>query len=530
MKHAFKITIGKYIALSLLICMSFFAVSTTTFAEDKLTPSQELTKNQSKVVDSLINNVFKTQNDLTNLRQERNERDSLITIQSFGRELSATETERLNTLQGKDLDTRISSLETQLTSQVSDANKAIDNQVTQAKITNTNTTKPALDTSLKAEGFDEEKASNAFFENQKVIEAQRLAEDDKNNLELQRLQNQIDSKIDPIQSQLDTTRDELTNTENSIKDINNTIEQKKNDLKTAAPEDQAKISQEIAQAEKTKGDLLERKETIEKKEDNLEQELQTAQSDLENTIQEKDQLERDIKTEEAKREVTDRKAERDFVQSELNNTVMSEAQRRNKEIELETKDAQLNASVQKLEVRNIQTEIEELEQKLEKEKEAVAKSEACKGGINTASCKEAFKKLEPLENSILDKEKSLQSALGKFADAQGEVFKSMQKSVARETFDLSSIAFEEVGRKAAPGEGVRGLILDVIRYAVISVGLVAILGISIGGIMLIVAAGDENIIQNAKTTLFHSIIGLVFVILSYAIVATVQSVVYGIAS
>jgi hypothetical protein len=66
----------------------------------------------------------------------------------------------------------------------------------------------------------------------------------------------------------------------------------------------------------------------------------------------------------------------------------------------------------------------------------------------------------------------------------------------------------------------------VIDLLVKMVGLVALVFLVIGGFRLVAAAGNDNEIQKAKTMITYSIIGLVFTLLAYLIVAFVQGILY----
>jgi hypothetical protein len=66
----------------------------------------------------------------------------------------------------------------------------------------------------------------------------------------------------------------------------------------------------------------------------------------------------------------------------------------------------------------------------------------------------------------------------------------------------------------------------VIDLLVKFVGLMAFVFLVIGGFRLMVAAGDDNEIQKAKSMITYSIMGLVVALLAYIIVAGVQGILY----
>ncbi|MBU4579741.1 hypothetical protein KKB43_01865 [Patescibacteria group bacterium] len=60
----------------------------------------------------------------------------------------------------------------------------------------------------------------------------------------------------------------------------------------------------------------------------------------------------------------------------------------------------------------------------------------------------------------------------------------------------------------------------------IAAGL-TILFLIVGGIYYVTAAGDENQMTSAKTIITYSIMGLLFILISYSIVITVNSIITG---
>lgn len=75
--------------------------------------------------------------------------------------------------------------------------------------------------------------------------------------------------------------------------------------------------------------------------------------------------------------------------------------------------------------------------------------------------------------------------------------------------------------------GLRTEPIGPVILAVISIGLgvagsVAVLFLIVGGFLYITAAGDEQRLEKAKTTLKNAIIGTVFILLALVIVLTIQ--------
>jgi len=69
----------------------------------------------------------------------------------------------------------------------------------------------------------------------------------------------------------------------------------------------------------------------------------------------------------------------------------------------------------------------------------------------------------------------------------------------------------------------RGLILKFITLALSIAGILAIAFIIYGGLQYITSAGNEEQAESGKKTLLNAIIGVVIIVLSYAIVAIIEN-------
>lgn len=67
------------------------------------------------------------------------------------------------------------------------------------------------------------------------------------------------------------------------------------------------------------------------------------------------------------------------------------------------------------------------------------------------------------------------------------------------------------------------LLTRIINYFLGLVGLIAVLMLVIGGIRYITSGGNEQTIEKAKQTILYAIIGIVIVVLAYAIVFTITN-------
>lgn len=78
------------------------------------------------------------------------------------------------------------------------------------------------------------------------------------------------------------------------------------------------------------------------------------------------------------------------------------------------------------------------------------------------------------------------------------------------------------GGGAASKTTASGLIVEIISVLLFIVGLLAVLFIIIGGFRYVTASGNEEQAEAAKKTLLHAILGLVIVILSFAVVRIIS--------
>ncbi|MBN1494994.1 hypothetical protein JW911_04650 [Candidatus Peregrinibacteria bacterium] len=75
---------------------------------------------------------------------------------------------------------------------------------------------------------------------------------------------------------------------------------------------------------------------------------------------------------------------------------------------------------------------------------------------------------------------------------------------------------------ATGGEGsIRSLILRIVDFFLLFLGLIAVIMIIYGGITYVTAGGKEEAVGKAKKIIMYAIIGIVIVLISFALVNTV---------
>lgn len=75
---------------------------------------------------------------------------------------------------------------------------------------------------------------------------------------------------------------------------------------------------------------------------------------------------------------------------------------------------------------------------------------------------------------------------------------------------------------ATQGQGsIRQLALTIVNFFLTFLGLIAVIMIIYGGFLYVSAAGKEDKIESAKKIIMYSIIGILIILLSFAIVNTI---------
>jgi hypothetical protein len=75
---------------------------------------------------------------------------------------------------------------------------------------------------------------------------------------------------------------------------------------------------------------------------------------------------------------------------------------------------------------------------------------------------------------------------------------------------------------ATGGEGsIRALALKIVNYFLTFLGIVAVMMIIFGGVTYVTAAGKQESIDNAKKIILYALVGIIIILLSFAIVNTI---------
>lgn len=70
-------------------------------------------------------------------------------------------------------------------------------------------------------------------------------------------------------------------------------------------------------------------------------------------------------------------------------------------------------------------------------------------------------------------------------------------------------------------DSIRDLVLRIVDYFLFFLGLVATLMVIYGGIIYVTAAGEQDAVDKAKKIISYSLIGIIIILLSFALVNTI---------
>ena len=94
-------------------------------------------------------------------------------------------------------------------------------------------------------------------------------------------------------------------------------------------------------------------------------------------------------------------------------------------------------------------------------------------------------------------------------------------SIALAAFGIEQAQIGAVASATNNSGDLRALAITIINYVLGFLGLIAVAMIIFGGMTYVTAAGEQGEVDSAKKIIMYAVVGLIIVILSYAIVSTV---------
>ena len=74
-----------------------------------------------------------------------------------------------------------------------------------------------------------------------------------------------------------------------------------------------------------------------------------------------------------------------------------------------------------------------------------------------------------------------------------------------------------------PSQTIYGIIQNILLWLLSILGIVGIIGFAISGIMYLLAAGDDNMIDRAKKGMTYSIIGIIVGLAGFVVIQAIQA-------
>lgn len=97
-------------------------------------------------------------------------------------------------------------------------------------------------------------------------------------------------------------------------------------------------------------------------------------------------------------------------------------------------------------------------------------------------------------------------------------------SVASLTIPAFAMAqFQQPGDTNLPSASVSDIVRNFMRWILIIVGLLGVIGFAIAGVLYLTAAGDEDRIKSAKSAMTYAIIGVVVALLGLVVMNAVYN-------
>ncbi len=74
-----------------------------------------------------------------------------------------------------------------------------------------------------------------------------------------------------------------------------------------------------------------------------------------------------------------------------------------------------------------------------------------------------------------------------------------------------------------PFSSVYGIISNTLSWLLAVLGFIAVIGFVISGIQYLLSAGDEGMIETAKTNMKYSIVGVIVALMGYVVIAAINN-------
>ena len=149
----------------------------------------------------------------------------------------------------------------------------------------------------------------------------------------------------------------------------------------------------------------------------------------------------------------------------------------------------------------------------------------------------AQNKLTPILSKFPDRDKckenpTCNTQLKTYEDAAFNANKAKKQFINAKQLELSkkTMKLKDYGIIVGNVNTLEQLIANIIKYLARMIGIFAVFSIMIGGIMMIISTGDENLQSRGKSLMMYGALAVVIVLSAYVIVTTVQQILYALGS
>ncbi len=94
-------------------------------------------------------------------------------------------------------------------------------------------------------------------------------------------------------------------------------------------------------------------------------------------------------------------------------------------------------------------------------------------------------------------------------------------ALAQGAIDITTDQPGIIGQLSGGQTGLRGIVLTIVNFFLTFLGLLAVIMVIYGGFLYVSSAGNEENVNKAKKILLYAVVGIVVIIVSFALVNTI---------
>lgn len=109
-----------------------------------------------------------------------------------------------------------------------------------------------------------------------------------------------------------------------------------------------------------------------------------------------------------------------------------------------------------------------------------------------------------------------------FASAMSVMMMALPMLVSAAAFDPTA-----GGGTGLPAGSISGIITNIMNWLLMMVGIIGVIGFAIAGVLYLTAAGDEGRIDQAKSAMMYSIVGVIVAIIGVVVMQAAKGLLGG---